>query len=559
MLRAMRTGVTIRLEPTDQPRPEVLQEVYDEVWDLTLKNVQTLVRGKTTRDIAKHYLADSRTDGCADEEGLTFVFYEGEGCDIPSSICRHWMRVSIASMREGLDAVLAPLGYRLTPESVEEARRHSDRFMEVKGVALRVVSGEDGPRLLGEGGTNVDVGGLSKAMRGKAEKVAAGPLCLCELCRKLDAGKGPIDAVATRADAPPSPEFTSLSKALRHARHARTLSLYQRHLAELPPEVGRLAWLETLYIWENLLKELPDQIGGLRRLRTLNAGGNHYLTRLPEQLGELEALEELNLSGAYSLRALPEGMRRLRNLKRLNLASSSLRGLPDWFAGLEQLETLSLYEVPLQELPMVLLKLPNLRHLDLRDTAPHPFLEGADPAIVGKYRGEQSLLRQATAAGGGDHWLQFPFDEMPVLKTLQLRGVCEMPEAVLRCDKLLTLDIGPHHERPPLPPLPDDIGNLRALTRLSYDGSTTKELPDSLFDLDLRELNLERGAIEVIPDAIARLTHLRDFRVGYNPIREVSERLLECRAIEYLSLRDHKMAELPPGLRELPALKSLWE
>ncbi len=556
----MRTGISFRIVPLDEPRPENLAEVYDELWDLAVANVQALVKGKAARDVARVYLPDSRTDGWSDAEEVTFAFYEGEGCSLSSALCRHWLRVSLSVMREGLNEVIAPLGYELAPlPDVEEIRASGDRFMAVKGIAYRVED-ESGELRLWRDGETLVASELSKAIVRKARTVLDGPTCLCELCRKLDAGKGPTDPVALRAAEPASTEFTSVSKALRHVRHARSLALYERHLTELPEEIGRLTWLTTLYVWDNLLKELPATLGQLRRLETLHAGGNAYLARIAPELGELERLERLDLSGAYSLRELPSSLRGLRRLKSLDLGRTALTEVPDWFAELESLEVLSLYGVPLQAPPEVLVRLPKLRQLDLRDTAPAPFLDGVDAAAIEKYRGAEALLRKAAADGLGDAWLEFPFDRMPALESVQLRGVSAMPPALRRCRTLTSLDVSDHPKRSPLPQLPEWIGELERLERLQYGASDTTEWPAGLFELErLTHLTLSNARLESIPAAIGQMQQLVDLRLNGSPLAAIADELAGCRAIQYLGLADHRLDELPPALRELPALKMLWD
>lgn len=556
----MRVGQVVGIEAVGTPRHETLDEVYDEVWDLVLENLRALVRGKASREVVHHFLPDNRTEGWADASELTFAFDESEGSGVSAALSRHWMAVSVEAMREGLDAVIAPLGWRIVGAGgVAHVRGHGDRFMEVSGTVYRVEADDEGPRLMGPDGMVRGASSLSPAARKKAARVAEGACCLCELCRKLDAGKGPIDPVQARQSASTSSEFRSVSKALKNRRHARKLVMYGRGLTDVPAEIGQLAWLEEVWLWDNHLQTLPPQVGQLQRLRDLSLRDNRGLARLPDTIGACTALERLDLKGAYALETLPESMRHLRRLRHLDLSHTGLERLPSWLGELSDLETLNLYSVPLQELPMVLLQLPKLAHLDLRDTAPVGFLAGVDGSQLSAYRGKEPLLRAAVAEGHGDAWCDFPFDEMPALTSLQLRSTSRLPASVLRCRRLTDLDISGSRSRP-LAPLPEALAELPSLTRLLYEESTTRVLPEALLARGiLRFLSVSHAQIETVPDAIGALKDLRDLRLGYNAIREVSPRVLACRELEYVSFRKHLMEALPEGLRALPALKMLWE
>lgn len=96
-------------------------------------------------------------------------------------------------------------------------------------------------------------------------------------------------------------------------RDARQANLSHNALAEPPPGLAQLGWLEALWLGGNLIERLGAATTRLLNLRLLDLSDNR-LTHLPAALGKLTLLEELYLRN-NRLRAMPREAKRLIELR----------------------------------------------------------------------------------------------------------------------------------------------------------------------------------------------------------------------------------------------------
>ncbi|KAF5771938.1 putative leucine-rich repeat domain superfamily [Helianthus annuus] len=108
-------------------------------------------------------------------------------------------------------------------------------------------------------------------------------------------------------------------------------------LIELLPQ---MEFLRVLSLANYSIKEVPDSIGSLKHLRYLNFS-NTYIKCLPEQVGELFNLQSLLLSGCCKLCTLPNSIVKLINLRHLDISDTpKLNKLLLQISGLTGLQTL---------------------------------------------------------------------------------------------------------------------------------------------------------------------------------------------------------------------------
>ena len=100
------------------------------------------------------------------------------------------------------------------------------------------------------------------------------------------------------------------------------LNLIFNDLSSLPPEIGQLNSLKELFLNYNDLSSLPPEIGQLSSLEILRVNSND-LSSLPPEIGQLNSLEVLTLS-SNNLSSLPTEITRLVNLTRLDLRNNNL-------------------------------------------------------------------------------------------------------------------------------------------------------------------------------------------------------------------------------------------
>ncbi len=135
----------------------------------------------------------------------------------------------------------------------------------------------------------------------------------------------------------------------RKGEKGTSLLLRGMGLRELPPEIGRLKYLQALFLSNNELQALPSEIGRLSALWAFSVL-NNQLKELPAEIGELKALRFLSVS-ENQLTHLPPEIGNLESLETLDLASNHLRFLPREITMLTRLERAYLHHNPVLQLP----------------------------------------------------------------------------------------------------------------------------------------------------------------------------------------------------------------
>jgi internalin A len=136
---------------------------------------------------------------------------------------------------------------------------------------------------------------------------------------------------------------------IRQAAEEGALSLVNRGLTALPPEVTQLTSLRRLNLDYNALTALPPEIGQLTDLRTLGLFGNQ-LTVLPPEIGQLTVLQDLDLR-QNQLTTLPPEIGQLADLQNLYLSYGQLTALPPEIGQLTALQYLDVSGNQLTALP----------------------------------------------------------------------------------------------------------------------------------------------------------------------------------------------------------------
>ena len=139
----------------------------------------------------------------------------------------------------------------------------------------------------------------------------------------------------------------TISDAVRYG--ATFLTLANRRITNLPPEIGGLVTLESLHLSSNQLTNLPPEIGNLVQLKNLRIN-NNKLTNLPPEIGNLIRLESINLSSNH-LTNLPPEIGNLVRLKDLYINNNKLTILPNRLANLSNLDELNVAQNQLIEIP----------------------------------------------------------------------------------------------------------------------------------------------------------------------------------------------------------------
>ncbi|MBL8917809.1 MAG: leucine-rich repeat domain-containing protein [Myxococcaceae bacterium] len=255
---------------------------------------------------------------------------------------------------------------------------------------------------------------------------------------------------------------------------------------------------------------------------------NKKLRRFPEPLLELEGLTALELS-MNELEALPEAFGRLRQLETLDLRHNHLTALPDSIGQLTKLRSLDLHLNTISTLPGSFSALKDLERLDL---------------------GMNTSLQTLDVRGAR------PLREVPP----SLRGLEKLKRLVLAMNELSSL--------------PPWFAELTALEDLDLSSNRFEVFPDVLLALpNLRRLSIgyQPWTSGVTPlhrkddkhhaprglEKVCRLTGLVELAIDRLALTALPDKLAALEQLEVLHAGFNDFTSLPPGLLELPKLKTL--
>ena len=289
---------------------------------------------------------------------------------------------------------------------------------------------------------------------------------------------------------------------------------YQRKLCLKGCEINELPLIEFPYELSSLslrecknLESLPSTICELKSLTTLSCSGCSRLKSFPEIPPKgFENLRKLQLDET-AIQELPSSIRNLKGLQYLNLAyCSNLLSLPETICHLKSLAFLSCQACSqLKSFPEIREVMENLRKLHLDGTA----IQGLPSSI-------QSL------------------------KGLQYLNLAY-------CNNLLSL--------------PETICHLKSLAFLSCWGcSQLKSFPEIQEDMEnLRELDLDKTAIEELPTSIQRLHGLQKLHLSNcSNLVNLPDSIFNLRFLNYLNVNPcSKLDKFPQNLGNLQCLEYL--
>lgn len=134
----------------------------------------------------------------------------------------------------------------------------------------------------------------------------------------------------------------------------KKLSLSNRGITELPPEISRLSQVQKLDLSYNNIKKLPDEFCHLTNLGSLYLNHNELET-LPGYFGNLAHLSNLDLSHNQIFQ-LPDSLGNMNNLVHLDLSFNKIKKLPLSMVNLTGLKKLYLENNPSEFPPEKVIK-----------------------------------------------------------------------------------------------------------------------------------------------------------------------------------------------------------
>ncbi|KAL6641991.1 hypothetical protein ACP70R_020172 [Stipagrostis hirtigluma subsp. patula] len=161
---------------------------------------------------------------------------------------------------------------------------------------------------------------------------------------------------------------TSVPSAILQIKHLRYLSISRDNFRILPEAISDIWGLQALHVTVcPYLLKLPESIGKLQKLRTLNLSFCASLMSLPDSVGDCHMISSMDLSHCERITVLPNSIGRNKKLRELRLGSTQIERLPSSITTLGNLEILDLrWCCKLAELPEGIGSLENLQVLNTR-------------------------------------------------------------------------------------------------------------------------------------------------------------------------------------------------
>ncbi|XP_061181347.1 malignant fibrous histiocytoma-amplified sequence 1 homolog [Saccostrea echinata] len=326
------------------------------------------------------------------------------------------------------------------------------------------------------------------------------------------------------------------------------VNLSGNNLKTLPPEITRWDKLEKLDLSKNYglrrtkandNTSLPQEILTLVNLRELIISECN-LQRLPTIIWQMTNLHVLDVSRNKINILVPE-VGNLSNLRKINLKHTNITSLPPEIVYCQDLEEILLWGNKISTLPETLPELLKLKTLGLnyRD-----------------FCGQMDAMREKFLNTGqvkSDYIPQIVFD-LPALESLDLEGtkINNMPETTNHGLRELNLS------RNFLNVLPRSVYNLNHLTLLNLSDNQFSSLPDELGNLkSLTKLRLANNQIHFLPLTIGNLKNLKELDVSFNRLKRLPINIKGLKNLKYLHAEKNDLTAVPDEICELVELETL--
>ncbi|KAL2629507.1 hypothetical protein R1flu_014193 [Riccia fluitans] len=239
------------------------------------------------------------------------------------------------------------------------------------------------------------------------------------------------------------------------------------------------------------------------------------------------------LLGDFRGRYLPDSFSNFKDsLQFLNLRAERLESLPESFSHLKMLRECALHCPLVRELPGSFGSLESLKKLMLECAS----LEWLPDSI---YR-----LR-----------------ELHMMELLNCRNLEELPidiDCLENIQSLIIENDSGSSGRGKLQRLPDTLGNLPNLQRLSLEYTNVKELPSSIGELQcLEHLTVSNLQLQELPASLGRLEKLQVLKVSFSDLKELPASIGDLESLERLTVCSMRLQGLPSRLGGMAALQML--
>ncbi len=322
----------------------------------------------------------------------------------------------------------------------------------------------------------------------------------------------------------------------------------------IPSNLYNQKQLKALYITNGMgycyspVKILGPEICQLKSLETLIYNSSDTSAKLPSEIQSLSNLTSLTTSNI-----IPE-INKLSHLRILNLSLANESELTNFqkidFSNFPELESLSIWFGNFNttgEIFTGLAQLTRLKELSLTNANTH---------ILNRLPSLASL--ETLAINGLTGELPLDFNAFENLKTIGIKRAPELEQIPLslyqlkNLTKLSIISTG-------LAAIDENISNLKQLTELNLGHNKLRKLPDALTRLDKIEiLSFTRNFdLELLPENLGDLTSLKRLSAESCQINHIPESAMSLNKLEVLSLKNNEIAVLPENWSKLQQLKQL--
>ena len=165
-------------------------------------------------------------------------------------------------------------------------------------------------------------------------------------------------------------------------------------------------------------------------------------------------------------------------------------------------------------------------------------------------------LKNLTRLSLFDSYIPKNIDLLNSLETLEIVN-CELeeiPEQVWNISSLTRLSV----VNCGIISVSDDISDLSGLRWLELKGNKLSVLPETLANLPLYELNLEKNRFKDIPPPIFNITSLKNLNISYNEINFVDSKIDNLKSLKQLNLSHNLIKTLPKEIGNILGIDSFY-
>jgi len=269
------------------------------------------------------------------------------------------------------------------------------------------------------------------------------------------------------------------------------------------------------------------------------------------------------------LQDLLDGKIEPHDVKKLSVVNFNGRKLPDKLFDCIHLEELELIQTRIEKMPRQLNHLSKLHSIEIYNNRPSRRLRLSRNHTVTflKFRSDEprkipldyKKFKALDSLDLSRNFLtEFPrIDQNKNLKQLVLSdNNLTLQNLKLRLNTtLLCLYV----RRNKIEVLPDALGNLTALKKLSFNYNEIGEVSDAIGRLqNLEELSFYQNKLTSIPKSFYQLKNLKVIDLYYNQIEKIEEPIVNLKKIEILYIANNRIHSLPENIGDLTNLRELY-